>query len=435
MNYNFEDALKWLQDILKINTVESTAKENYPFGEGVGKCLEYSLNLLKSLGFRTKNLEGYCGWGEIGEGELFGILNHLDVVPEGSNWTYPPYGAEIHNGKLYGRGTLDDKGPFIACLFATAKLLQEGFIPRKRIRFILGCDEESGWKCMERYFKTEEIPKLGISPDGDFPVINCEKGIVYHSLKFSVPEGIFELFGGNRANMVPDKATCRVRFSDKIENRAKEKSLKISKNGDTFTLEAFGKSAHGSHPELGENAIMKIYYALGAEYPVFEKMYNAFNDFSGKSIGLDLSDEKSGKLTLNLGTAKIADKTIVNELDIRYPISYNKNDITRILKENLPIEISQEFFHDPLYVDENHPMIKSLLKAYDEALGNKEKSQPISIGGGTYARCLPVGVAFGPILPGMDSPMHQKDEYISIENLKKLVKIYYKAIKEICFYG
>lgn len=433
MNYTFDDAIRWLQELLRIKSVEEEALPGCPFGQGVADSLEYSLNLMQKIGFRTKNLDGYCGVADIGFGDMFGILVHLDVVPEGSLWSFPPYGAELHDGKIYARGATDDKGPFIAALYAVVKLLQEGFSPKKQIRFILGCDEESGWKCIEHYNKIEKMPEVGISPDGDFPVINCEKGIVYHRLSFPLPEHIYEIYGGQRANMVPDEAFCRIKYSDSIAARSKAAGIEAVRNGDTLLLKAEGLSAHGSHPEKGDSALYKLFFALSEEFPVFGKLHEAFSDDNGESIGLALSDEKSGNLTLNLGTCKILDGNIVCELDIRHPISYNKEEITAILQRQLPCKVEQGFFHYPLYVEPGHPLVQTLLKAYDEATEAKIPSKPISIGGGTYARALKTGVAFGPMLPGMVSTMHEKDEYISLDHFEKLIKIYYKAIKELCF--
>ena len=164
-----------LKEILRINSVQAPAENGMPFGKGAYDCLVYALDMMQKSGLTVKNIDGYCGWGEIGEGDLFGILCHLDVVPVGKGWRYPPFGATEENGKIYARGALDDKGPFMAAFFALERLLDEGLKPKKRIRFILGCNEESGWACMDRYKETEEMPALGFSPDADFPVINGEK--------------------------------------------------------------------------------------------------------------------------------------------------------------------------------------------------------------------------------------------------------------------
>ncbi|MFA6867361.1 MAG: Sapep family Mn(2+)-dependent dipeptidase [Clostridia bacterium] len=432
MKINDNIALEWLQEILHFESVEGVESENAPFGLELRKCLDYSLNLLNNLGFSTKDVEGYCGYGEVGEGELFGILCHLDVVPVGDGWTFPPFSATLSDNKIYARGALDDKGPFICCLYAVAKLLEEGLVPKKRIRFILGCDEESGWKCMDRYQETEEMPVLGISPDSDFPVINCEKGIVYHKISMNLPKGILKIRGGERANMVPDKAIATLSseiYGDFIKNSNIDYVL--DDNGD-YIISFYGKSNHGSAPKGGVNAIYKLFKFLGQKEPEFQELFEIFSSHNGEKIGLNLVDEISGILTLNLGTINIVNDKIVMELDIRYPISYDKDQVTSILKNGLPnMEIEQVFFHKPLYVAEDHYLVKTLLNAYNKVM--KVNAKPITIGGGTYARVLPLGVAFGPVFPGSKAKIHCVDEYIDLDEFYTAAKIYYYAIKELCF--
>lgn len=431
MTINRENAIKWLTEILKFPSVEGQAQPNAPFGKDVDDCLQYSLELLSSLGFNVKNIEGYCGYGEIGQGELFGILCHLDVVPVSGKWTYPPFGAECHDNKIYARGALDNKGPFICALYAVVRLLQEGKQPTRRIRFILGCDEESGWECMTRYVKTEEMPVLGISPDGDFPVINCEKGIVYHTLRHPKPEFLIDIGGGDRANMVPNYAYAVVVNTPEILQKLKaqnECAYNIDK--DSIRIEASGKSAHGSHPEDGDNAILKILNALSFE-KAFADMYKAFSDHNGNNVKLGIEDKESGKLTLNLGTVKLDKGEIVYELDIRHPISYTKEQVTEMLKSGIFAKVEQGFFHLPLFVPKTHTLVTTLLNAYNKVM--KTNAQPISIGGGTYARVLPLGVAFGPCFPDSKAGIHCVDEYIDLDEFDTSCEIYYQAFKELLF--
>ncbi|MBO5775743.1 MAG: Sapep family Mn(2+)-dependent dipeptidase [Clostridia bacterium] len=254
MKVDFESAVKSLQDLIKINSIQSEATLNAPFGEGNVKALEYSLKLLESFGFKTVNGDNYYGYGDIGNSDLplFGILAHLDVVPVSNTWEHDPFGAIIEDGYLYGRGTLDDKGPFIAALYACAELLNEGYVPKKRIRFILGCNEESGWKCMDEYAKREEMPSEGFSPDADFPVINCEKGVVYHHVYLPLSKNILKITCGERANVVPDSAMATVIKYDVVLDRAKEVNAIITDNNDgTITIKTKGISAHGSTPHKG----------------------------------------------------------------------------------------------------------------------------------------------------------------------------------------
>ncbi len=431
MIINENIAKEWLKGLLKIDSVQSEAKENMPFGEGNRKALDYSLGLLESLGFKTKDLEGYCGYGDIGEGEMFGVLCHLDVVPISGEWKYPPFSATEENGKIFARGALDDKGPFIACLYAVAKLLSEGRKPTKKIRFILGCNEESGWACMDRYVKTEKLPDIGISPDADFPIINCEKGVVYHTLSHKLPDRVEYLKGGERGNMVADFAEAKVKSSEKLLEVLKVTDCEYEEDNGYVIIKTKGKSCHGSAPQEGENAIYKMFAILAQEHEIFQKMLK-FVDFEGTEIGLNISDEVSGKHTHNMGKCETLFHVETYQLDVRFPISYKKEDITKLLKEKLDfLEVERGAFHDPLYVAEDDPLVVTLLNAYNKVMGTDEK--PITIGGGTYARVLPKGVAFGMMFPKTECQIHCVDEYVLWEDFINASKIYCEAIKNLCF--
>lgn len=433
----FDRLIKRTLECLAIDTVQSAPCELSPFGEGVGKCIKYTLDLAQKFGFTIFNNQGYYGVAEIGEGETFGILGHLDTVPYDNQWKHNPLG-EICDNKIYGRGILDDKGPMLACLFAVYCLLLEGKTPKKTIRFIFGGNEESGWGCIDKYLECDVMPKLGFSPDGDFPVINCEKGIVHYTLSFAKPSELISLDGGSRVNVVMEE--CFAKLSAKLNSRHYNKAypkLRFTRRGDITSISSFGKSAHGSHPEKGDNAFINMAKALAEEFgqqSLYATLYEKFSDINGKNVGLDLSDEKSGNLTLNVGLAYIKDDKLCIELDIRFPVSYKETEIKQAIVANLGdilINIEKTGGHDPLYVDENDELVQALLSSYNMVTG--EKAKPIAIGGGTYARAMPHGVAFGPVFPQMESTIHERDEYVNIDDFRKMATIYYEAIKQLCF--
>ena len=428
---DFVTAKKYLTALLQIDSVESDPLPGKPFGEGVHTCLETALRILQNEEFRVKNGNGYYGFGEIGEGDLFGILCHLDVVPVGKGWTYPPFGAEEHDGKIYARGALDDKGPFVAALYALTRLLDDGYVPKMRIRMILGCDEESGWKCMDAYQENEEMPSVGISPDGDFPVINCEKGIVYHSIRYLKSDFYDYLQAGERANMTPAEAVARVRSSSDLQAYLLEREVPFTEENGYVTIKTFGVSSHGSHPEKGDNALLKVLDLLAPFDGMAKEVRDAFGSYDGKGIGLCISDEKSGSLTLNLGIARTEGNEIIFHLDVRHPVDYPKEYVTAALRKGLTGTVEETFFHLPLYVDKEHPLVTTLLAAYNKITG--ENAQPLSIGGGTYARVLPMGVAFGPCFPESKADIHCADEYIDLQEFKTMSDIYYEAFKNLCF--
>ena len=140
--------------------------------------MEHALKLGEKLGFRTGSMADRVGWVEYGEGEeMAAVLGHLDVVPEGDGWTYPPFGGEIHDGKMYGRGVLDDKGPVIGAIYGLKAIRDAGLKPDRRIRVIFGTDEENGSSCVKYYVENGgELPTIGFTPDADYPLIFCEKG-------------------------------------------------------------------------------------------------------------------------------------------------------------------------------------------------------------------------------------------------------------------
>ncbi|HKL93854.1 MAG TPA: Sapep family Mn(2+)-dependent dipeptidase [Clostridia bacterium] len=420
----FDTLLKNTMSLLAIDTVQGEAKEGAPFGEGNRQALDFVLGLAEGLGFKTKNLDGYVGYADFGDGEVFGILGHLDTVPIGKNWTTNPYG-EVKDNIIYGRGALDDKAPILACLYAikeTADILS----PKKKIRIIFGSNEESGWGCIDHYLKHEKMPSIGFSPDADFPVINCEKGIVNFKLSFPMPNGV-EISGGDRPNVVP--ALCSATL-----------------NGSQY--ETTGKAAHAAHAYEGENAIVKMFDLLKELDPLFSKLSISFADSFGQGVGLKQGNDLDSALILNVGTVKTvenisgkfktntevlcAEKLMEIVVDIRYPSSISEDTIRIKLSDQFKnAEITKTHFHLPLYVDKHHFLVETLLSTYNDIA--KEDAEPLTIGGGTYARALPVGVAFGPVFPKHPLPIHCPDERLPLDQFKLMYEIYVEAIKRLCF--
>lgn len=455
-NYK-EDIIKSTQDIIGIKSVEEEAKPNMPFGEGPYKALEFALNLAQEMGFETKNLDGYAGHADLGQGEeIVGILVHLDVVPEGEGWTYPPYGGEIHDGKIYGRGTADDKGPAIACMYAMKALKESGVKLNKKIRIIFGTNEETGWGCMKHYFANEKAPDMAFTPDADFPVIHGEKGIIIFDLVKKLSSNscngivLKSIKGGNAPNMVPDHCETILEVEDvsAIEeklNKFVEKTkypLSMEKGGRNIKIIAKGISAHGSTPQKGKNAISHLMAFLGelltgsCDICEFINMYNEKIGFKhyGEGIGCGFEDDVSGKLNFNPGVIKGNEEEIKLTINVRYPIKSSAKEVYDGIREalkDIKVEIIEgEKDNKPLYVPKDNVLVEKLMKVYKEQTGDVE-SEPITIGGGTYARAMENAVAFGPNFPGQKEVAHQKDEFISIEHLMDITKIYAKALYEL----
>ncbi len=415
-NY-FEDIVKNLSQAVTYDSEQGEPKEGMPFGEENAKCLDFFLSLAEFMGFKTKNYDNYIGEAVWGEGKDFAVLAHIDVVPAGSGWTHEPFGGEIDNQRkrIWGRGTMDDKGPAMIALYAMHALKEEGFKPARTIKLILGCNEETGWKCIEHYNKVATMPEEGISPDADFPVIYAEKGILQLEFAFGAESSAFRnLKGGNRPNMVCDYCEA--------EAAADAEKLKImGLESDGCKVVSRGKSAHGSTPDKGVNAIPKLLAYLGLkdmERMLFEE-----------KMGLDGLKDETGPLTFSPNVIRQEGDKIFVTCDIRYPATMKKEDVLAIVgRQGVPYSV----LHDqaPLYNDRDGKLIQTLLGVYNEVTG--KNAQPIAIGGGTYARALKVGAAFGPEEEGEESTIHQPDEYITFEKIEKCFKIYKLALKKLC---
>ena len=445
-----------IEKIKEPSVYEKSNIPNIPFGENANKALEYVLNLGKKLGFRTKNIDGYCGYLEFGKGEeILGIIGHLDVVPADNTWTYSPFNAKIDNGKIYGRGAIDDKGPVCASIYAM-KTVMDTCKVNKRVRLILGLNEEKDWKCIEYYKQKEELPTLGFSPDADFPCIYAEKGLLNVHITGALPTSqdicIIEVDDqSNAMNVVPKY--CKIVFkinTDKIQlenfiSTCKEvlndiAQIEINTNGnDKIEFISHGISAHAAHPDLGNNAITKLVviiqqilskYSVKLEIFDFISKYIS-NTLHGENLGIDYFDE-SGGLTLNVSKLTLKENNICLGMNLRIPIHTDIKNIKERFssicgRESLKVNFNGE--KAPLYIPKDDPLVTTLCSIYNEY--TKENLGPIAIGGATYARAFKNCVSFGANMPGKKDMCHQADEYISIDNLILASKIYAKAIYEL----
>ena len=444
--------------LIEIPSVFSNDNTNdYPFGKNTVKALEYVLNLGKEFGFRTKNIDNKCGYIEFGEGEkLLGIIGHLDVVPVTDDWTYPPFNPKVINGKIYGRGAVDDKGPVIAALYAM-KIVAENYKIDKRVRLILGLDEERDWGCINRYKETEELPTVSFSPDANFPCIYAEKTIlsVYISEEYK-PNKDIEIenidTNNNAINVVPKYCKCILKINTNsinldeltefLENIISENGFNIKlKQIDDNHLEitSLGVSAHAARPYLGKNAISKIIIILNElfnKYNAKQDLLEYFSkyigdDYTGKNLKINFKDE-SGELTLNTARFYIENNKIYIGMNLRIPVSVNLDKLKHIVNSsNLNHKINIEFtdYKKPIFISKQNKLVQKLCNIFNEF--NNSNIEPEAIGGGTYARAFENCISFGPKMPDAEDMCHQVDEYISIENLLFCTKAYVKAILEL----
>ncbi len=439
MKQYFDDIVRSTAEILKFDSSLKPAEDGYPFGEETAKCLEYFLNLASEMGFETHNYDNYVGEVVFGEGKEFAILAHLDVVPAGSGWKYPPFGGVINDDvsdggvegmKIWGRGAMDDKTPAIVCLYALKALKDEGFVPARKIKLIVGCNEEAGWECIKHYNEVAVMPEEGFTPDANFPVIYAEKGILHFTAEFAIDDApMSALKAGERVNMVCDYASAiltrkaagkLVYYENPIEG------TRLSYDNTTSILQVYGKSAHGSCPALGANALQALLHFLASFHDGCKKAYDLlFDDVTG----LKALQDETGVLTMSPNLASFENGVLKITTDIRFPATLALEDVTAKLDE-FGASYKIESYQAPLYNNPNSRLISTLVRVYNQVTGKNEA--PIAIGGGTYARALKYGCAFGPEICGEETTIHQANEYVTFERIKLISEIYYQAIKAVC---
>jgi succinyl-diaminopimelate desuccinylase len=435
-----------LKKLIAVKSVRGETKKDAPFGEGPKKVLEIALDIAKGMGFEVKNVDNYAGHVQFGEnGKLYAVLGHLDVVPEGEGWETDPYELNIKDGFLVGRGVADNKGPSLGALYALRIVKELGIEPKNTVRVIFGTNEESGFGCMQYYFQKEPYPDVAIVPDATFPLIYAEKGIINYTFKLKLKTGnyhtrILEFKGGTASNVVPQVCEVKIETEKVSEIEYVLKNFKPQNgsniewklSGNIFEIKTIGKPAHASTPQLGINAIGAMleflnYLDLEEDWKnAIGILYNKLGkDYRGEGLGISGRNGISGELTCNLGVLSFEDDCLKAVINIRYPIFYNSDMMTFQIKEAMkPFEVEVGKDSKPLYVPKESELVQMLLKVYREITGDYT-SEPLTMGGGTYARAVPYGVAFGAGFPDdPDSHVHQANERIKLDSILKFIKIY-----------
>lgn len=453
-----------LKGLLSIESVrdDSKASEDAPVGPGPRQALDYMYELAERDGFSTHDVDHIAGRIEAGQGEdVLGILCHVDVVPAGDGWDSDPFDPVVTDDAIIARGTLDDKGPTIAAYYAVKILNDMNVDWKKRIHMIIGTDEESDWKCTDRYFQTEEMPTLGFAPDAEFPAIHGEKGIttfdlIQDQINEDVDEPDYELLNfesGQRYNMVPDHAEARVlvkeNMTDVIQNfeyfvEQNELQGESTVDSGILILTVEGKAVHGMDPSLGVNAglyLLKFLSSLNLDksakdFVEFNNRY-LFDSHFGEKMGMKFHTDVMGDVTTNIGIIKYDNKEAGRYgVNLRYPQGFEFEEaVERFTNEIKDIGFSLELgkVQKPHYVDKDDPFVEKLVKAYRNQTG--DMTEPYTIGGGTYARNLDKGVAFGAMFEDAEDLMHQKNEYMTKKQLINATSIYLEAIYALCVEG
>lgn len=447
---NWDACLADIARLVEIPSFEELdkAEPGAPFGPGPRAALTEVLGIAERMGFAVTDVDGYAGFAELpGESSTqLGIIGHVDVVPAGPGWTFPPYEVTIKDGYLMGRGTLDDKGPLMVCLYALKFWKDQGKQLPYTFRFIFGANEETDLMDVEHYRKAYADPAFLFTPDAEFSVCYGEKGGFDATITSNlITDGlILEFTGGAATNAVPGEAQALVRGS--AEGLPAADGITITPEGtDAFRIQAKGKSAHASLPEDGRSAIgMIVDYLLAndlvsAEERAFlEVDQKLLNHTDGSGVGIDTADEDFGPLTVVGGTIELREQRLVQTLDSRFPTSTDGDKLLAQLRrvfEPVGATVENTLLLPPFLTDPNSPEIQALSSAFRDVTGEDRK--PFTIGGGTYAREFTRGASFGVEMPWIANPewvggMHGPDEGESIDQLKTAWKIYALAFGRLC---
>lgn len=434
-----KDLAGWIQIPSVLD--EANASKEAPLGQANVDALEYFIDLGKRDGFVTKNIDNLAGHIEYGSGnELVGVLGHSDVVPVGEGWLHgSAFSGTVEDGFIYGRGTQDDKGPMMAAYYAVKMLKDLGLPLSKRIRLIDGTDEESGWRCVDRYFATEEMPDTGFSPDANFPLIYAEKGMLNFNIVLNHhDDAIISLSAGDRSNMVPEDARVEFRCSDNLEVAyqayldAHKYEGTFDRNGDVQVLTIKGKAVHGMQPALGVNALYILFEFLDnhIESPLIN-LVQKFLDTDGTKFGISHSGV-IGDLTINAGVFSYGNGKFDITVNLRHSQEWDadaglKTMTTALAPFGAFIENAEK--KAALYVPQDDVLIETLAGVYRKQTGDMQEL--LTTGGGTYARVMKKGVAFGMLFEGTEDRMHQTDERVPVADLIKAIAIYAESLYEL----
>lgn len=453
---NKDNMIETLRTLVKIPSVRGKAEENMPFGKANAEVLEKALDICKNeLQMDTKNFDNYAGTADYMSRDnepALGILFHLDVVPEGTGWTYNPFDVTEKDGNLIGRGTIDDKGPGVSVLYAIKAIKECGIKLNKNFRLIMGCDEENGSGDLEYYIKKEELPENLFTPDGDYPVLNMEKGmirsVIKKNFKNTCAKRIISFKAGVAINAVPEIATAKVvgisadEINSAISKLGIDVKFDVAENKDFVEINAHGKSAHASKPFMGVNsltAMIKLLSQLPFDNSDSKDCINAlaelypFGETDGTCCNVKCSDEKSGELTLLLSVIDYTEQGMTAHTDIRFPCDQTSQNIISRYSEkakSVGLEYETDMAVEPHYVDENNDFIQTLLSVYEDIKG--EKGYCVAIGGLTYVHDTKGGVAFGVEYADSNHNMHGADEFTTIDELVFNAKMYAEAIIRLC---
>ena len=471
--YLAENAQAFLDDLDAFLSIPSVSDDK----EAVAAALHWCLDKAREMGLHASAyVDNQVGIISFGEGdECVGMLAHVDVVTAGdaSDWRFPPYAATVAEGKVWGRGAVDDKGPLLNCLYAMKAVAALGIKPLKRVELILGTQEEVSWTDMTAFLDYCEatghrLPDYAFTPDGEYPIGNREKGYADVKLSFPVDKcevcddvsddciAIQSLSGGPTINSVPSTARTMLcgdlGFVEKalaaylLEHPLKKIAALAIAPG-RVEVEARGVAIHSSFPEKGVNAIWELAGFLGTlplEGNGVEKTIAFINDIScgdfvGAPFGLDrgmvtVNGEDMHRTMMAITQIETHAEKVVLNYNVRQTYGVTRSDLMEgfaLYAGEYHYEVDICDFMEALYVDSNRPFIKAMASIYED---NTPWKSHFNLGhGSSYAKALPNTVYWGPVFPNESDPSHEANENVLLENLHLSTRLFAYYLAELVF--
>lgn len=439
-----------LKDLVAIRSVGAPPVENYPFGIGCAQAADHFIDIGRKYGMTGEN-DDYYTVSLLLKGrqkQEIAILGHLDVVDAGKNWKRDAFQPWDEKGFVFGRGSLDNKGPLLTAVYALRCIRELGLLHQCTFRVIAGCDEEKEMRDVAFYLSRREAPLFTLICDGAWPVCIGEKGLLKAELSFDIPQcNLLALEGGNATNQVPDWASVVLRDCSEESLKIllqKDPYVQIDQIGSCVKVSVKGKTAHCSTPENGINAILLLVDVLCRNTLLHEDVVQklstlkkAFTDIDGTGLKIYYADQMSGRTTCIPSKILLKDQKICVGIDIRYPVTRDGGLLISQLEkqcERMGVRLKIISHHSPFVFPENDPVCKMLLKTCERHLSRRVK--PYTTGGVSYARFFPRSVPFGPAyrlpkaLSGCGEP-HAANEGVSIDQLLEAVKVYVIALLKL----
>ncbi len=424
---------------VNIKSVEGEAKPGAPFGEGPKRVLDAFLRMSGEDGFYTKDHGVGVVSAAMKRGKVdLGIWIHGDVVPEGDGWRFAPYDAVEYKGCVVGRGAADNKGQ-LAAIYNLFKIFKElGVSLRYNPAIFVGSNEETGMHDADAFLRANEPPALSLVPDSGFPVCYGGKGGLNITLRSNAPLRSLTFSAGQPAS--PGLARATVKAKEVPERLA---CCEI-KRGEETEITAFTPPRHGASPDPDGNMITRLSEALldaglvrEEDRLALEFLKTVSSDIYGKCFGINTHHEVLGGLTVFSRSVDDKEGCVELTLGIRYPLGTTYEKIVeRVENASRAFGFSvakAESVLKPYLLDKGSETVRTLWQAARDV--THDDREPYTMSGGTYANKLPNAYVFGTNanVPPADFPKghggaHGIDEAVSIEKLKRAMKIYARAL-------